>query len=171
MLCTLYAASKLRLLKSLFPQVLALCLIIGVWLPGSYTAANLLASKVILNDYLVEGKDLTIKYSIYNVGTRYRLHIACAWHWLVILVWSLNVDYLLSIWGHVLVYGTHCIWCVHSAAVNVVLEDASFPEEHFSIEQGLLMTTWDKIQSYLTYLRSRVCVCVCVHVHVCVSGP
>lgn len=61
--------------KVFFPQVLALCLIIGVWLPGSNAAANLLASKVILNDYLVEGKDLTIKYSIYNVGTRYLLHV------------------------------------------------------------------------------------------------
>lgn len=32
--------------------------------------AKLLASKVILNEYLVEGKGLTILYSIYNIGTR-----------------------------------------------------------------------------------------------------
>ena len=37
---------------------------------------------------------------------------------------------------------------LNSAAVNVVLEDSSFPEEHFAIEQGLLTTTWDRIQSY-----------------------
>lgn len=32
--------------------------------------AKLLASKVILNEYLVEGKGLTILYSIYNIGTK-----------------------------------------------------------------------------------------------------
>ena len=32
--------------------------------------AKLLSSKVILNEYLVEGKGLTILYSIYNIGTR-----------------------------------------------------------------------------------------------------
>ena len=63
----------------------------------------------------------------------------------------------------------------HSAAVNVLLEDSSFPEEHFVIEQGLLTTTWDRIQSYPHFLSlslppismSYLPVCLstcCVHV-------
>jgi translocon-associated protein subunit beta len=77
--------------------------VVGLCLPLGHGGANLIASKTILNEHMVEGKDLTIKYSIYNVGT--------------------------------------------SAAVNVLLEDSSFPEEDFVIEQGLLTTTWDRIQS------------------------
>ena len=39
------------------------------WLHSSQAAGpHLLISKVILNEYTVEGKDLTIQYSIYNVG-------------------------------------------------------------------------------------------------------
>ena len=40
-----------------------------------------------------------------------------------------------------------CVFAI-SAAVNVVLEDSSFPEEHFVIEHGLLTATWDRIQAY-----------------------
>ena len=39
-------------------------------LPGSHGTAHLLASKVILNEHKVENKDLTVQFSIYNVGTR-----------------------------------------------------------------------------------------------------
>ena len=38
--------------------------------PPSEARARLLASKTLLNEYAVELKDLTIRYSIYNVGTR-----------------------------------------------------------------------------------------------------
>uniref|UniRef100_A0A7N4NL20 Signal sequence receptor subunit 2 n=1 Tax=Sarcophilus harrisii TaxID=9305 RepID=A0A7N4NL20_SARHA len=36
----------------------------------SEEGARLLASKSLLNRYAVEGKDLTLQYNIYNVGSR-----------------------------------------------------------------------------------------------------
>ncbi|OQV16475.1 putative Translocon-associated protein subunit beta [Hypsibius exemplaris] len=35
---------------------------------GSNSAAHILASKTVLNQYLVQKKDLTIQYSLYNIG-------------------------------------------------------------------------------------------------------
>lgn len=34
---------------------------------------HLLVTKIILNEYVVEGKDLTIQYSLYNIGSRWAL--------------------------------------------------------------------------------------------------
>ena len=40
-----------------------------LWLHSSQAAGpHLLISKVILNEYTVQGKDLTIRYSLYNIG-------------------------------------------------------------------------------------------------------
>lgn len=36
--------------------------------------AKLLASKTVENKFIVENRDLTVKYCIYNVGTRYVLN-------------------------------------------------------------------------------------------------
>lgn len=49
--------------------LVTLCLLVGV--ATSEDGARILAAKNLLNEYLVEGKDLTVLYSIYNVGTRY----------------------------------------------------------------------------------------------------
>ncbi len=49
----------------LLVSVVALCLV-----HGEEERARLLASKNILNQLLVEGKDLTVEYDIYNVGGR-----------------------------------------------------------------------------------------------------
>jgi len=63
--------------------------------------ARLLASKSILNEMLVEGKDLTTEYTIFNVGG--------------------------------------------SAALDVELSDASFPEGDFEPVRGQLNVKWPRI--------------------------
>ncbi|KAH3840577.1 translocon-associated protein subunit beta-like [Dreissena polymorpha] len=62
---------------------------------------RLLASKNILNQYLVENKDLTVEYKIFNIGG--------------------------------------------SAAQNVRLEDAGFPEADFQLVAGNVQATWERI--------------------------
>ena len=56
-----------------FFQVL-LCFLIGAFVGFSLSAegdssARLLVSKNILNQYVVEGKELTVHYNIFNVGS------------------------------------------------------------------------------------------------------
>lgn len=51
----------------------AVLLLLGAFVPSlgeEETDARLLFSKNVLNQYLVEGKDLTVEYRIYNVGSR-----------------------------------------------------------------------------------------------------
>ena len=49
--------------------VLLVATILGIGY-GDEESARLLASKNILNQLLVEGKDLTVEYVIYNIGGR-----------------------------------------------------------------------------------------------------
>lgn len=65
-------------LISFIPQmklwITALVLTLGCLIPSfaeEDSEPKVLASKNILNHYLVEGKDLTVEYRIYNVGSRY----------------------------------------------------------------------------------------------------
>ncbi|XP_053823041.1 translocon-associated protein subunit beta isoform X1 [Vidua chalybeata] len=107
--------------------------------------ARLLASKSLLNRYAVEGKDLTLQYNIYNVGSR----PTC-----VSMGWYLKFSKL-----------TNCIvekkWCfscrgcfsqlclppsaISLAALDVELSDDSFPPEDFGIVSGMLNVKWDRI--------------------------
>lgn len=106
-------------------------LLAAVVLCGFYSSQaagpHLLISKVILNEYTVEGKDLTIKYSLYNIGEGWAL-IRNPTHFLVLLLLLIN----------------------YSAAQSVTLEDSTFPPEEFSLVQGLLTAQWEKIGPYPT---------------------
>ena len=58
-------------------QMKLLVVLCTLWLAGFHgyladdeTEARLLASKNILNQYLVEGRELTVEYRIYNIGGR-----------------------------------------------------------------------------------------------------
>ncbi|KAJ8386455.1 hypothetical protein AAFF_G00169250 [Aldrovandia affinis] len=53
--------------------VLAVLAVLGV--VAGEEGARLLASKSLLNRYAVEGRDLTLQYSIYNVGTSAALEV------------------------------------------------------------------------------------------------
>jgi len=82
-------------------QVLAVLLLALWWAHPTSATAHLLASKSILNEHVAEGKDLTVMYSIYNVGS--------------------------------------------SPAQSIVLDDSSFHPEDFTLVQGLLSASWDRI--------------------------
>lgn len=51
-------------------RVLCLIAVVALGLVAGEEGARLLASKSLLNRYAVEGRDLTLQYNIYNVGTR-----------------------------------------------------------------------------------------------------
>ncbi|CAG5957278.1 unnamed protein product [Menidia menidia] len=52
-------------------MMLRACVLLAVLVLGSgEEGARLLASKSLLNRYAVEGRDLTLQYNIYNVGSR-----------------------------------------------------------------------------------------------------
>lgn len=119
----------------------------------SLATPHLLASKMILNEFVVEGKDLTIQYTVFNVGTR----------WVLIRVLTFVFCFTL------LLYALRA----YSPAQLVTLEDDSFPKEEFVPVSGLLSTKWERINQYLiicTYCSSCVCVvCVCM-CSVCYKG-
>lgn len=89
----------------------------------SFTCANphLLVTKTILNEHVVEGKDLTIQYSLYNIGSR----------------WAL------------IRRNTHHVRFLHiSTAQSVMLSDDTFLPEEFENKQGLMTVKWDRINAY-----------------------
>lgn len=91
----------------------------------SYACAtpHLLVTKLLLNEYVVEGKDLTIQYSLYNIGSR----------------WALIREVLLVMF--VLLYAI-------STAQSVILADDTFLPEEFETVQGLMTVKWDRINAY-----------------------
>ena len=50
-------------------MLLVLVSIYGCYATDSSESAHLLVSKRVLNEYVVEGRDLTVSYAIYNVGS------------------------------------------------------------------------------------------------------
>lgn len=69
LLCNVMALEFSTLLQMRSLYVFALLALLG--LGTGEEGARLLASKSLLNRYAVEGRDLTLQYNIYNVGTRY----------------------------------------------------------------------------------------------------
>ncbi|WP_411025622.1 hypothetical protein, partial [Salmonella sp. s55004] len=52
-----------------------LCVMLLVGVASSQEGARLLAAKNLLNEYLVEGKDISVLYTIYNVGSSAALNV------------------------------------------------------------------------------------------------
>lgn len=84
---------------------------------------HLLVTKAILNEHVVEGKDLTIQYSLYNIGSR----------WALIRIIAPLFSFLI---------------CVISTAQSVMLSDDTFLSEEFDNVQGLMTVKWDRINAY-----------------------
>ncbi|XP_059346440.1 translocon-associated protein subunit beta-like [Ammospiza nelsoni] len=102
--------------------------------------ARLLASKSLLNRYAVEGKDLTLQYNIYNVGSSFAflpLQSPC------------KIPQLssLSSTGDILSLKNQFFDLVKMevAALDVELSDDSFPPEDCGIVSGMLKVKWDRI--------------------------
>ncbi|KAI9541888.1 SWI/SNF and RSC complex subunit Ssr2 [Dissostichus eleginoides] len=101
--------------------------------------ARLLASKSLLNRYAVEGRDLTLQYNIYNVGSRSAaVSRGCAAGGGALSQISCSEQRLCS-WGRSSESDQ-----LH-AALEVELSDDSFPPEDFGIVSGMLNVKWDRI--------------------------